>query len=84
MKQSLVLGLALASLSLATSACSDNKGSAETKSTTEKPGSDGTTTPAAPAPEQSLKGFCCSVHPQVMSDKPGSCPTCGRALVAQK
>lgn len=84
MKHSLVLGLALASLSLATSACSDNKGSTETQRTTEKTAPEGTTAPATPAAEQSLKGFCCSVHPQVTSDKPGTCPTCGRALVARK
>ena len=77
MKQFLVLSLALAGLSLATTSCSDNKGPTETRTTTEK------TAPATAEPLKPLRGFCCSVHPQVTSDKPGTCPTCGRALVAQ-
>ena len=84
MKHALVIGLSLASLSLTATSCSDNKSTTETPSTSEKTAPEGTTEPGAPPAEQSLKGFCCSVHPEVTSDKPGSCPTCGLALVAKK
>ena len=28
--------------------------------------------------------YTCSMHPAVVSDKPGNCPKCGIALVAKK
>jgi len=28
--------------------------------------------------------YTCSMHPEVQSDKPGDCPTCGMALIKQE
>ena len=28
--------------------------------------------------------YTCTMHPEVISDKPGSCPKCGMKLVAKK
>jgi hypothetical protein len=28
--------------------------------------------------------YTCTMHPEVVSDKPGSCPKCGMALVEKK
>ena len=36
-----------------------------------------TTMPAAAA-------YTCTMHPEVVSDKPGNCPKCGMALVPKK
>lgn len=29
-------------------------------------------------------GYTCSMHPEVVSDKPGNCPKCGMALVPKQ
>jgi|WetSurMetagenome_2_1015567.scaffolds.fasta_scaffold1180485_2 hypothetical protein len=44
----------------------------------------GSTTPALQATEQDkaiIGEYTCPMHPEVQSDKPGSCPKCGMELV---
>lgn len=43
----------------------------------------GSTTPL-PATTQSAVIYTCPMHPEVLSDKPGSCPKCGMRLVVKK
>jgi hypothetical protein len=31
-----------------------------------------------------IKSYTCSMHPEVISDKPGKCPKCGMALIEKK
>ncbi|MBH8560388.1 heavy metal-binding domain-containing protein [Hymenobacter negativus] len=85
MNKFLPLGLALASLTFAASGCSDNKSTTETTTTTPAaettmaPDSASTTTPDAMATT-----YTCSMHPEVVSDKPGKCPKCGMDLIVKK
>lgn len=79
MKKLLFSGLALASLTFSIAACSDKKGAAET--TGASPASDSTATPANAAPGAVATTYTCSMHPEVVSDKPGKCPKCGMDLV---
>ena len=42
---------------------------------------------APPVPQgasQPAVVYTCSMHPEVLSDKPGNCPKCGMALVQRK
>ena len=51
-------------------------------------GSPGGVKPAAPAPAAPAQGapaaYACPMHPQVKSDRPGSCSVCGMSLVKAK
>ncbi|MDQ2771723.1 MAG: hypothetical protein M3Y54_14630 [Bacteroidota bacterium] len=85
MKFLLTLGLALASLTFAASGCSDNKSTTETTTTTPA-----TTSPMAAdststvKPDAMATTYTCSMHPEVVSDKPGQCPKCGMDLIVKK
>lgn len=83
MKKLLFLGLVLTGLSAATTACSDNKGSAETTtSTTATTNSDSTAKPAGnPGPGVAAETYTCTMHPEVITNAPGKCPKCGMDLV---
>jgi len=82
MKKLLLLGLVLTGLSAATTACSDNKGSAETSTTATTAASDSTATPAGnPGPGVAAETYTCSMHPEVITNAPGQCPKCGMDLV---
>ncbi|MEP7111284.1 MAG: heavy metal-binding domain-containing protein, partial [Ferruginibacter sp.] len=35
----------------------------------------------APKHQTEKMKYCCAMHPEVMSDKPGKCPKCEMALV---
>ena len=86
MKSILSSALALATVALLATGCSDNK--APTSDAT-------TTTPAATAPSASMDTtatpaaatkvqvgqYYCPMHPEVVMDKAGDCPKCGMALV---
>ena len=37
-----------------------------------------------PAPEQHMVQYTCTMHPEVVQDKPGNCPVCGMKLVEKK
>ncbi len=49
-----------------------------TKDSTSTGAHAGTTTPAAKIT------YTCTMHPEVISDKPGKCPKCGMELVEKK
>jgi hypothetical protein len=38
----------------------------------------------APAPAGAAATYTCSMHPDVVADKPGTCPKCGMKLVPKK
>ena len=38
----------------------------------------------APSTNQVTVQYTCSMHPEVVQDKPGTCPKCGMALVVKK
>ena len=33
---------------------------------------------------ESTKTYTCSMHPEMISDKPGKCPKCGMVLIEKK
>ena len=33
---------------------------------------------------EATKTYTCSMHPEVISDKPGKCPKCGMVLIEKK
>ncbi len=33
---------------------------------------------------EATKTYTCSMHPEVISDKPGKCPKCGMGLIEKK
>jgi hypothetical protein len=41
-------------------------------------------TPAAKSDTAAKYIYTCTMHPEVMKDKPGSCPKCGMTLVKKK
>ena len=85
MNSFLTLGLALASLTFAASGCSDNKSTTETTTSAPATGSkmvaDSTSTMK---PDAMATTYTCSMHPEVVSDKPGKCPKCGMDLIVKK
>lgn len=87
MKSFLTLGLALAGLTFIAAGCSGNKSTAETTTTAPATGSpmaadSASTSPMAPA--TTVTTYTCSMHPEVVSDKPGKCPKCGMNLIVKK
>jgi hypothetical protein len=86
MKSFLTLGLALASLTFAAAGCSDKKSTTETTTTTTP--ATGSTMAADSAttkkPDAMATTYTCSIHPEVLSDKPGKCPKCGMELIVKK
>ena len=34
--------------------------------------------------KEATKTYTCSMHPEVISDKPGKCPKCGMELIEKK
>ena len=34
--------------------------------------------------KEATKTYTCSMHPEVISDKPGKCPKCGMQLIEKK
>ena len=63
-------------LLLAVAGCKQDRGS-ETAGAMKMNDSASAATPMATT-------YTCTMHPEVTSDKPGSCPKCGMALVAKK
>lgn len=83
MKKLLFLGLVLTSLCALTTSCSNNKGTAET-STAASPAAatDSAATPGGnPGPGIATVTYTCTMHPEVITNKPGKCPKCGMNLV---
>ena len=46
--------------------------------------SDMKTTETKSEKKEATKTYTCSMHPEVISDKPGKCPKCGMELVEKK
>ena len=81
MKNLMTFGLALASLTLAATGCSENKSTTETTTTT--PATEAT---AMSADSTSIANgmattYTCPMHPEVVSNQPGQCPKCHMDLV---
>ncbi|AMR29515.1 hypothetical protein A0257_22070 [Hymenobacter psoromatis] len=82
MSKFLTYGLALASLTLFATGCSDNKSPTETTTATPVTAAappDSTAVPAGLATQ-----YTCPMHPEVVADQPGKCPKCGMNLVVKK
>jgi hypothetical protein len=86
MKKMMTWGLALASLTLAATGCSDNKSSTEAATTAPA----ASTTPATTisvadttltTPAPGATAYVCPMHPEVISGKPGKCPKCYMTLI---
>jgi hypothetical protein len=43
-----------------------------------------TTTKKNASEQQVTKKYTCPMHPEVVTDKPGKCPKCGKTLVEKK
>lgn len=68
MKKSIFITLIAISLTLTFNACNN-------------------TTPAASATDSKISDkqeYTCSMHPEVLTDKPGNCPKCGMALIKKE
>ena len=81
MKKLLFLGLALASLTASVTACSEKKEATGSTTATTTTAPDTTATPAGAGTQMAVTAYTCPMHPEVLSDKPGSCPKCGMDLV---
>lgn len=75
MKQVLSIGLLFLSLAFVFTACGGNNNKEGNTTQTENK-----------APEQLAKDemYTCTMHNEVMSNNPGTCPKCGMKLVQQK
>jgi hypothetical protein len=82
MSKFLTYGLALASLTLFATGCSDNKRSTET--TTATPATAVAAPDSTAAPAGLATQYTCPMHPEVVADQPGKCPKCGMNLVVKK
>lgn len=86
MKSLLSSALALATVALLATGCSDNKSTASDASTTTSAATapaaamDTTATPAA-ATKAQVGQYYCPMHPEVVMDRAGDCSQCGMALV---
>jgi len=78
MMRLVTLALALVLLSACDSRPSDSKPAAPEKSS-----SPAAATEPAPATQPAVV-YTCPMHPEVVSDKPGTCPKCGMDLVLKK
>ena len=47
-------------------------------------GGDRSMNSSSPSTMPTAMTYTCSMHPEVVSDKPGKCPKCGMDLVAKK
>jgi hypothetical protein len=72
MAAALVLGMAAAAFTL--SGCSSSTQSDQAAQSSDPPAAQGA---------KSAK-YTCSMHPEVVQDKPGDCPKCGMKLVEKK
>ena len=77
MNKLFALSVALA-LQIAVAGCKQNSGGDSTGSM--KMNGDSSAAATMPA----AKTYTCTMHPEVKSDKPGTCPKCGMALVPKK
>ena len=79
MKNLLLAGLALASLTFSATGCANQKEKAETATAGTSAAPDSATTPAGTGVAAAT--YTCTMHPEVTSSKPGKCPKCGMDLV---
>jgi hypothetical protein len=84
MKSFLTLGLALASLTFAAAGCSDKKSTTETTTTPATGSTMAADSATTKKPDAMATTYTCSMHPEVLSDKPGKCPKCGMELIVKK
>lgn len=79
MKNLMTFGLALASLTLAATSCSENKTTTET--TTTAPATEATMSADSTSSNGMAATYTCPMHPEVVSNQPGQCPKCHMDLV---
>ena len=77
MKKNISIAILFAAMAISFVAC-NNPGTTNKKSTTQ------TDTSGKRKVMETDEMYTCTMHNEVMSDKPGKCPKCGMALVKQK